>query len=150
MELINVAEKLKKTVMVDLDHTLWLPEGTCIEWEEEGTGSIYPIDEDTHVLAFDSFFEGKRRTTTIKTAPDKISIVSIDPKVHSRQVFAIDEWYAYQQWLQGKTGGSLVCRNFCRGAEYSIDADGGVISLKYETWTGESLLCYRELDIYIQ
>lgn len=142
----NVTGKVKNPVLVDVDHTLWLPEGTCIQWEDAGAGKLYSVADGTLILAYDVKFDNERRTTTIKICEKSLTIVQID-SVHSRQVFALNEWYAYQTWNSGK---HLVLRNYCREFVSEVDFSGGVLGLKYETWSGDSLLCYRELDVYIE
>ncbi|MBK8190968.1 MAG: DUF1934 domain-containing protein [Vampirovibrionales bacterium] len=139
-------KKLKKTVMVDICFTQSMNGYDPVEIEEEAQGSLYQVDDDTFILAFDTFLSSKKITTTVKVAHGNLSIVKIGD-VHSRQTFCADEWYA-SQFFYG--GGSLVCRNFTKKLDYALTADGGIIEALYELWSGETHLGYYNLEFFIR
>ncbi len=139
-------KKLKKTVMVDICFTQTMNGYDPVEIEEETLGSLYQVDDDTYILAYDSLMDGKKVTTTVKIANGVLSVVKIGD-VHSRQTFAMDEWYA-SQYFYG--GGSVVCRNFTKKMEYALTPDGGLIEVLYELWSGDTHLGYYNLELFIR
>ena len=109
-------KKIKKTVMVDICQTQSLNGYDPVEVEEEALGSLYQVDQDTYILAFDTLLSDKKVTTTVKIANNTLSIVKIGD-VHSRQTFSVGEWYASQYFYGGT---SLVCRNFTKKLDYAL------------------------------
>src|SRR5690349_2416225 len=109
-------KKIKKMVMVDICHAQSLNGYDPFEIEEEALGSLYQVDKDTYILAYDTMLREKKITTTVKVTKTSLSVVKIGD-VHSRQTFAVNEWYA-NQYFYG--GGSLVCRNFTKKLDYAL------------------------------
>ena len=70
-------KKIKKTVMVDICQTQSLNGYDPMEIEEEALGSLYQVDRDTYILAFDTLLSDKKVTTTVKIANNTLSIVKI-------------------------------------------------------------------------
>lgn len=138
-------KKLKKTVMVDICTTQCMNGFDTVEISEESTGSLYQVDADTYILAFDSLINGKKVTTTVKIANGVLSVVRIG-EVHSRQTYAVGEWYASQFFY---SGGSIVCRNYTKKLDYALTGDGGIIDVLYELWSGETHLGYFNLELFI-
>ena len=139
-------KKLKKTVMVDICQTQSMSGQDPFEIEEEALGSLYQVDRDTYILAFDTMVQEKKITTTLKISDGTLSIVKIGD-VHSRQTFGMGEWYA-SQYFYG--GGSLVCRNFTKKLDYALTPDGGIIEVLYELWSGDTHLGYFNLELFIR
>ena len=138
-------KKTKKTVMVEMCHTHCINGMDPIEMEEEAVGSLYQLDHDTDIMAFDTTLDGKKVTTTIKVAHGVLSIVRIG-EVHSRQTFAANEWYA-SQYFYG--GGSVICRNFTKKFDYALTPEGGVVDVLYELWSGETHLGFFNFECFI-
>lgn len=132
--------------MVDICQTQCLNGYDPVEIEEEAIGSLYQVDSDTYILAYDTLLEEKKVTTTVKVANGTLSIVRIGD-VHSRQTFSVNEWYA-SQFFYG--GGSLVCRNFSKKLDYALTTDGGIVDLLYELWSGDTHLGYFNLELFIR
>lgn len=139
-------KKLKKTVMVDICYTQTTNGFDPVEIDEEALGSLYQVDDDTFILAFDTFLGEKKITTTVKVSGETLSIVRIGD-VHSRQTFSIEEWYA-SQYFYG--GGSVVCRNYTKKLDYALTAEGGIIDVLYELWSGDTHLGYYNLELFIR
>ncbi len=139
-------QKIKKTVMVDICHAQSLNGYDPFEVEEEALGSLYQVDRDTYILAFDTMLGGKKVTTTVKVAKNTVSVVKIGD-VHSRQTFAVNEWYACQYFYGG---GSLVCRNFTKKLDCALTSEGGIIEVLYELWSGDTHLGYFNLELFIR
>lgn len=139
-------KKVKKTVMVDICQTQSLNGYDPLEIEEEALGSLYQVDNDTYILAFDTLVEDKKVTTTVKISDNVLSIVKIGD-VHSRQTFGIGEWYASQYFYGGN---SLVCRNFTKKLDYALTAEGGIIEVLYELWSGDTHMGYFNLELFIR
>ena len=139
-------KKIKKTVMVDICQTQSLNGYDPMEIEEEALGSLYQVDRDTYILAFDTLLSDKKVTTTVKIANNTLSIVKIGD-VHSRQTFGMSEWYA-SQFFYG--GNSLVCRNFTKKLDYALTPEGGIIEVLYELWSGDTHLGYFNLELFIR
>ncbi|MBX2861866.1 MAG: DUF1934 domain-containing protein [Vampirovibrio sp.] len=139
-------KKLKKTVMVDICYTQSMNGYDPTEIEEEAFGSLYRVDDETYILAYDTLLEDKKITTTIKVAENTLSIVRIGD-VHSRQTFGANEWYASQYFFGG---GSIVCRNFTKKLDYALTPDGGIIEVLYELWSGDTHLGYFNLELFIR
>ncbi|MEB3245316.1 MAG: DUF1934 domain-containing protein [Vampirovibrionales bacterium] len=138
-------KKTKKSVLVDVCQTQTLTGDDPLELYEEAVGSLYQVDGDTYILAFDTLLDGKKITTTVKMAHGSVSIVRIGD-VHSRQTFALGEWYA-SQFFYG--GGTVVCRNFTKKLDYALTGEGGIIDLLYELWSGDTHLGYYNLELFI-
>ncbi len=138
-------KKLKKTVMVDICFSQTMNGYEPVDIEEEALGSLYKVDNETFILAFDTLLNEKKITTTVKVNSATLSIVKIGD-VHSRQTFAIDEWYA-SQFFYG--GGSIVCRNYTKKLDYALTPDGGIIEVLYELWSGDTHLGYYNLELFI-
>lgn len=113
--------------------------------EECMSGSLYQVDDQTFILAYDSWVGDQKQTTTLKLANDVLSLVRIGD-VHSRQTFAANEWYASQYFFDG---GSIVCRNYTKKLDIALGDEGGLIDLLYELWSGESHLGYFNLELFI-
>ncbi len=139
-------KKLKKTVMVDVCFTQTMNGYDPVEITEESQGSLYQVDDETYILAFDAHMNEKKVTTTVKVSRGVMSIVKIGD-VHSRQTYKVGEWYA-SQYFYG--GGSVVCRNFCKKMDYSLSTEGGIIDVLYELWSGDSHLGFYNLEIFIR
>lgn len=139
-------KKIKKTVMVDICQTQSLNGYDPMEIEEEALGSLYQVDKDTYILAFDTLLSDKKVTTTVKIANNTLSIVKIGD-VHSRQTFGMSDWYA-SQFFYG--GNSLVCRNFTKKLDYALTPEGGIIEVLYELWSGDTHLGYFNLELFIR
>jgi uncharacterized beta-barrel protein YwiB (DUF1934 family) len=143
---VSDLKKIKKTVMVDICQTQSMNGYDSLEMEEEAVGSLYQVDKNTYILAFDTTIQEKKITTTVKVANNVLSIVKIGD-VHSRQTFALNEWYA-SQYFYG--GGSIVCRNFTKKLDYALNAEGGIIEALYELWSGDTHLGYFNLELFIR
>lgn len=139
-------KKLKKTVMVDICYTQSMTGYEPVEVEEEALGSLYQVDKDTYILAYDTMLNEKKITTTVKISGSTLSIVKIGD-VHSRQTFSVNEWYASQYFFGG---GSIVCRNFAKKLDYALTPDGGIIDVLYELWSGDTHLGYYNLELFIR
>ncbi len=139
-------KKLKRTVMVDVCFTQSMTGFDPVEIEEESLGSLYQVDDDTYILAFDTVLDEKKVTTTVKVTNGNLSIVKIGD-VHSRQTFSVDEWYA-SQYFYG--GGSVVCRNYTKKLDYALTEDGGIIEVLYELWSGDTHLGFYNLEFFIR
>jgi uncharacterized beta-barrel protein YwiB (DUF1934 family) len=139
-------KKIKKMVMVDVCHTQSMNGYEPFEVEEEALGSLYQVDKDTYILAYDSMIQEKKVTTTIKISKNTVSVVKIGD-VHSRQTFAPNEWYASQYFYGGS---SLVCRNFTKKLDYALTPDGGIVEVLYELWSGDTHLGYFNLELFIR
>jgi len=139
-------KKIKKMVMVDVCHTQSMNGYEPFEVEEEALGSLYQVDKDTYILAYDSMIQEKKVTTTIKVSKSTVSVVKIGD-VHSRQTFAPNEWYASQYFYGGS---SLVCRNFTKKLDYALTPDGGIVEVLYELWSGDTHLGYFNLELFIR
>lgn len=139
-------KKIKKTVMVDICQTQSMNGYDPMEVEEEALGSLYQVDRDTYILAFDTMIEDKKVTTTVKIANNVLSIVKIGD-VHSRQTFSVGEWYASQYFYGGS---SLVCRNFTKKLDYALTTEGGIVEVLYELWSGDTHLGYFNLELFIR
>lgn len=133
-------------VMVDVCHTQSMNGYEPFEVEEEALGSLYQVDKDTYILAYDSMIQEKKVTTTIKVSKSTVSVVKIGD-VHSRQTFAPNEWYASQYFYGGS---SLVCRNFTKKLDYALTPDGGIVEVLYELWSGDTHLGYFNLELFIR
>ena len=92
---VSELKKIKKMVMVDICQTQSMNGTDPFELEDEALGSLYQVDKDTYILAFDTMLQEKKVTTTIKISKNTVSVVKIGD-VHSRQTFAAGEWYASQ------------------------------------------------------
>lgn len=139
-------KKIKKMVMVDVCQAQSLNGYDPFEIEEEALGSLYQVDKDTYILAYDTLLREKKITTTVKVTKNSVSVVKIGD-VHSRQTFAVNEWYA-SQYFYG--GGSLVCRNFTKKLDYALTPEGGIIEILYELWSGDTHLGYFNLELFIR
>lgn len=139
-------KKIKKMVMVDVCHTQSMNGYEPFEVEEEALGSLYQVDKDTYILAFDTMLQEKKITTTVKVSKNTVSVVKIGD-VHSRQTFSPNEWYA-SQYFYG--GASLVCRNFTKKLDYALTPDGGIVEILYELWSGDTHLGYFNLELFIR
>lgn len=138
-------KKLKKTVLVDICHTQTLNGLEPVEMQEDVEGALYQVDKNTYILAYDSFLNGRKVTTTVKVGNDTVSLVKIGD-VHSRQTFTPDQWLA-SQFFYG--GGSIVCRNFTKKLDYALTPEGGLVDILYELWTGDTHLGYFNLELFI-
>ncbi len=138
-------KKTKKAVLVDVCQTQTLTGDDPVELHEEAVGSLYQVDPSTYILAFDTLLDGKKVTSTVKLSQGAVSIVRIG-EVHSRQTFALSEWYA-SQFFYG--GGTVVCRNFTKKLDYAVTAEGGIIDLLYELWSGDTHLGYYNMELFI-
>lgn len=136
---------LRKSVSVEVCITQCLNGQTPVVIEEEAYGSLYKVDAKTYILAYDSFIDQQRLTTTVKLAHGVLSVVKIG-EVHTRQTFAADEWYASQYFFDG---GSLVCRHYTKKLDYALTPEGGLIDVLYELWSGDSQLGYYNIEYFI-
>jgi uncharacterized beta-barrel protein YwiB (DUF1934 family) len=146
LRLMSDLKKIKKMVMVDICQAQSLNGYDPFEIEEEALGSLYQVDKDTYILAYDTLLREKKITTTVKITKNSVSVVKIGD-VHSRQTFAVNEWYA-SQYFYG--GGSLVCRNFTKKLDYALTPEGGIIEILYELWSGDTHLGYFNLELFIR
>jgi uncharacterized beta-barrel protein YwiB (DUF1934 family) len=143
---VSDLKKVKKTVMVDISHVHSMNGYDPLEIEEEALGSLYQVDKDTYILAFDTILNSRKVTTTIKVAKQVVSVVKIGD-VHSRQTFALNQWYA-SQYFYG--GGSIVCRNFTKKLDYALSSEGGIIQILYELWSGDTHLGFFNQEYFIR
>lgn len=139
-------KKLKKAVMVDICHTQSLNGLDPVEIEESTEGAMYQVDKNTYILAFDSWLNDRKVTTTLKIGNDTLSIVKIGD-VHSRQTFTPEQWLA-SQFFYG--GGSVICKNYTKKLDYAITPSGGLIEVLYELWSGDTHLGYFNLEYFIR
>jgi uncharacterized beta-barrel protein YwiB (DUF1934 family) len=143
---VSELKRTKKTVLVDVCQTQSMNGYDPFEIEEEATGSLYQVDRETFILAYDTLLNDKKVTTTVKIANKTLSIVKIGD-VHSRQTFTIGEWYASQYFYGGS---SIVCRNFTKKLDFALTSEGGIIELLYELWSGDTHLGYFNLEMFIR
>jgi uncharacterized beta-barrel protein YwiB (DUF1934 family) len=139
-------KKLKKTVMIDVCHTQSLNGYDPTEIEEEALGSLYQVERDTYILAYDTLLEDRKVTSTVKVSGGLLSVVRIGD-VHSRQTFSLNQWYA-SQYFYG--GGSIICRNYTKKLDYALTPEGGIIQVLYELWSGDTHLGYFNLEWFIR
>ena len=138
-------KKLKKSVQIEICQTQSINTMEPLEVEEAVEGALYQVDKQTFILAFDSYLNDTKVTTTLKLSGDTVSIVKIGD-VHSRQTFCPGEWLT-SQFFYG--GNSVVCRNFTKKLDYALTPDGGLIELLYELWSGDTHLGYYNLELFI-
>lgn len=136
----------RKTVEVDVCLTQCLSGMDPIVVEEEAAGSLYQVDSQTYILAYDAMLNGQKVTTTLKLSRGTLSLVKIG-EVHARQTYAMGQWYASQFFYDG---GSVVCRNYTKKLDFALTADGGIIDVLYELWSGDSHLGYFNLEFFIR
>ena len=113
--------------------------------EQEATGSLFQVDCDTYIIAFDTELDGKRQTNTLKLNNGLMSWVIIGNS-HTRQTFKAGEWYSNQFFVEGT---SLTCRNKTRRLDYHFNEEGGFIDVFYELYSGDTHLGYYSLEVYI-
>jgi uncharacterized beta-barrel protein YwiB (DUF1934 family) len=143
---VSDLKKIKRAVMVDVSHAQSLNGFDPIEFDQEVMGSLYQVDDDNYILAFDDMVQGRKVTTTLKASRQTISIVRIG-EVHSRQTFCLNEWYA-SQYFYG--GGSIVCRNYTKKLDYALGSEGGIIQINYELWSGDTHLGFYSQEYFIR
>ena len=139
-------KKLKRSVSIDISHTQSLNGLTPVEIEEDAEGALYQVDKQTYILAYDSYLNDRKVTTTVKVGHDTLSLVKIGD-VHSRQTFSVDQWLA-SQFFYG--GSSVICRNFTKKLDYALTPSGGLIEVLYELWSGDTHLGYFNLEFFIR
>jgi uncharacterized beta-barrel protein YwiB (DUF1934 family) len=143
---VSELKKLKKSVVIASNLTQSLNGFEPVEVAEETVGSLYHVEPETFILAFEGEMDGSPTTTTVKLTGDKLTIVKIGD-VHSRQTFAEDEWHAHQYFYAGKT---LVFRNYTKKLDFAMSETGGVIEVLYELWSGETHLGYYHHEFFIR
>lgn len=143
---VSDIKKLKKSVTVGSCLTQSITGLEPVEIHEEATGSLYHVEPETFILAFETEVDGTPITTTLKLGDGSLSIVKIGD-VHSRQTFVEDEWHAHQYFHGGKT---LVFRNYTKKLDFALSEGGGVIEVLYELWSGETHMGYYHLEFFIQ
>jgi uncharacterized beta-barrel protein YwiB (DUF1934 family) len=139
-------KKIKKSVQVECNHVHSISGYDPFELDENAVGSLYQVDDDIYILAFDSELNGRKVTTTIKAAKQTLSVVRIGD-VHSRHTFALNQWYA-SQYFYG--GGSIVCRNYTKKLDYALSSEGGIIQVLYELWSNDTHLGFYNQEYFIQ
>lgn len=139
-------QKIKKVVMVDIAWTQRFEGLEPFTVQEEALGSLYQIDPATHIIAFDTIINERKITNTLKLQNNILSIVNLG-EVHTRQTFALGEWYASQYWYGGD---SLTCRNFTKQLDYALNAEGGFIDLSYQLWNRDTMLGWYDYELFIR
>jgi uncharacterized beta-barrel protein YwiB (DUF1934 family) len=143
--IVSELKKLKRSVMVDVAYTQSLNGLEPFEIDEEVFGSLYRVDKENYILAYDSEVGGRKITSTVKIANNILSIVKIGD-VHSRQTFALNQCYN-SQYFYG--GGSIMCRNYTKKLDFALTPEGGLIQVLYELWSGESHLGFFHQEFFI-
>jgi uncharacterized beta-barrel protein YwiB (DUF1934 family) len=143
---VSEVKRTKKTVLVDVCQTQSINGYDPYEIEEEASGSLYQLDNDTFILAYDTLLQDQKITTTVKISNRTLSIVRIGD-VHSRQTFAVGEWYASQYFYGGC---SIICRNFTKKLDFALTPEGGIVELLYELWSGDTHLGYFNLELFVR
>jgi|GEM_PF-1379690 len=141
----KLAANLRRRVNVDVAYTHSVNYEEPIIDEQELRGSLFQVDDDTYILAFDSVIAGTTVTNTLKLQADTLSWVIIG-NTHARQTFKEGEWYSNQFFVDGNT---LMCRNKCRRMDSHFNDDGGFIDLFYELYSGDAHLGHYSLEVYI-
>jgi uncharacterized beta-barrel protein YwiB (DUF1934 family) len=143
---VSEIKHVKRTVLVDICQTQCLNGLDPVVIEEEALGSLYQVEPHTYILAFDTMLNDHKVTTTVKFSRGVLTVVHIGD-VHSRQTFGPSEWYASQFFHDG---GSLVCRNFTKKLDCTLSAEGGIVDVLYELWSGDTHLGYFNLELFIR
>jgi uncharacterized beta-barrel protein YwiB (DUF1934 family) len=143
---VSDLKKIKRAVMVEVSHVQSMTGFDPLEINQEVMGSLYQVDDDNYILAFDDDINGRKITTTLKASRQTISIVRIG-EVHSRQTYSLNEWYASQYFFGG---GSIVCRNYTKKLDYALSAEGGIIQIMYELWSGDTHLGFYNQEYFIR
>jgi uncharacterized beta-barrel protein YwiB (DUF1934 family) len=137
--------KLRKRVGIELSYTHSVNYEDPMIDDQETQGSLFQVDEQTYILAFDADLNGKRQTHTLKIQEDVLSWVIIGDS-HTRQTFKTGEWYSNQFFADGIT---FTCRNKTRRLDFHFTEQGGFIDLFYELYSGETHLGYYSLEVYL-
>ena len=136
---------LRRRVGLEISYTHSVNYEEPIIDEQDATGSLFQVDNDTYIIAFDSELNGKRQTNTLKLHEGVMSWVIIGD-AHTRQTFKQGEWYSNQFFVDGA---SFTCRNRTRRLDYHFNEEGGFIDIFYELYSGETHLGYYSLEVYI-
>jgi uncharacterized beta-barrel protein YwiB (DUF1934 family) len=137
--------KLRKRVQVELSLTHSVNYEEPLTDDQEATGSLFQVDENTFILAFDTTLNDKRQTHTLKLQEGILSWVIIGDS-HTRQTFKAGEWYSNQFFADGIT---FTCRNRTRRLDYHFNPEGGFIDLFYELYSGDTHLGYYSMEVYL-
>ena len=123
----------RKLVSIEATYTHTL-NGTVQTIEELSGGSLFQVDDDTFLVAFDTFLNDKKMTTTIKFSNNLMTRVQIG------------EWYAVQYFYEGSL---LLLRSYTNRLDYALTSEGGVIDLLYELWSGDSFMGHYNMELFI-
>jgi uncharacterized beta-barrel protein YwiB (DUF1934 family) len=134
----------RKLVSIEATYTHTL-NGTVHTIEELSGGSLFQVDDETFLVAFDTFLNDKKLTTTIKFSNNVMTRVQIG-ETHTRQNFAEDEWYAVQYFYEGSL---LLLRSYTNRLDCALTPEGGVIDLLYELWSGDSFMGHYNMELFI-
>jgi uncharacterized beta-barrel protein YwiB (DUF1934 family) len=136
----------RKTVLIEASYTHSI-NNAVFTTEEVLEGSLFEVDGgETFLLAFDSEVAGKRVTNTVKYGRGCLTRVQIGD-VHTRQHFAQGDWYACQQFSEGRL---LLLRTYTNRLDVAFeDGEGGLIELLYELWSGDSFLGHHHIEFFI-
>jgi len=141
----ELKKHLRQPVLIEVCQTQCLSGQQTLVIEEQAEGTLYQIDANTTIVAYEMVINQRKKTVTAKLAGGVLSVVHIGD-VHCRQTFAKDEWYASQFFFEG---GSLICRNFTKKLDYAFSPDGGLIDVLYELWSGDTSMGYYNLELFM-
>ena len=137
---------IKRAIKLDCVKEIWF-ENDRFDHTFSTSGYLYCVADDIYILAFDDLEADAQ--ITLKISANQLSFVSIGNQktnnVHIRQTHALDEWYAVQYFVAGK---SMVMRTLTKQLSIDIEDDGGCIELAYELYSGETCLGLYAMDIF--
>lgn len=138
----------KKMVSFHVLQEMFGPHGTStILFDADALGSFYYVSKDTVIMAFDTYILDKKVTFTLKLDASKkaLGIVGIGD-VHHRHTFKEGAW-GVSSYFYG--GGVMTLRNYVKVLDYALVAEGGLIEVTYELWSGDTHMGYYHYDICI-
>lgn len=135
---------LRKVVSIEASYTHTL-NGAVHTIDEQSSGSLFQVDDETFLLAFDTYINDRKLTTTIKFSNGLMTRVQIGD-IHTRQNFAEHEWYAVQYFHEGSL---LLLRSYTNRLDYALTPEGGLIDLFYELWSGDTFIGHYNMELFV-
>ena len=133
-------KRIKRVVQVSTSTYIPLPvlgEDAFLSCEEHDHGSVYRIDRDTWILAYDSFLGSEKITTTMKVSEHGLNVTTIGAS-HHRLTLPHDDVGSYQFFYGGMSRRMMAYLHELKYEMPTHERADGFILFRYTLWTEDS------------
>lgn len=143
----------KRTVLVDWCHCVDTGGGQFNELDIEALGQLIQMPDGNYVLEFvvegNPTSKGGNQYHVLKIRDNDLSLVVNHKRHILGQVFKQGVFSAYEV-IHSSIGKAAHFRIKATALDIAVNAEGGVIEVYYDVYSGARVVCHCELEVFIR